>query len=754
MKERIPAELQQFPQWIIWRNENEVKIPYSPITGRKASVTNPNEWSTLDHALHVLSSGHYSGLGFVLSENDPFTFIDLDYTENLTDQQRQVKIFEAFNSFSERSPSGRGLHIIIKGKVPQGRRRAGVEVYSSSRYMTVTGDVFHNVAIADRQELLEILWNELGETHTVNHDDSEQVETDDEIINKASQAANAEKFLKLWAGEWQEYYPSQSEADFALVDILGFYSPNREQIVRLFRQSGLGKRPKAFRNDYINYMLNRVFDNKPPPIDTTALTEALKEKVAAAQATTTLPATPSDPHTIEDNADTLDDTAQPVKRPPGLLGAIADYVLASAPHPVPEIATAAAIALLAGITGRSYNVQGMGLNIYTLMLAPTGRGKEAAAESVDRLLTAVATAGVPAIQSFRGPAVISSGQALIKFLMDNPCCISIHGEFGHTLQNITSRNANASQVMLSQILLDLFSKSGDGRLYQAIIYSDVAKNTKSILNPAFSILAESTPTKLFENVEKEVVTSGLLPRFLLLEYDGPKTPFNKHRQTVPPDWIVGNLAALSALSLQYMQKNVCYHIPLDNVAAEKFDMFREYADNVDGDEIVNDLWTRAYVKVLKLAGLAAIGKNYLQPTIDEECTDWAISLVCRGTRQVIKRFEQGEYGHHRFKEKEQLDELVNVLKKFTNKYYGVMGSYGQTEQMQEQGIVTATWASQRLHKKGIFRRDPRGSKAAMKNIIDMAVFQGLLIPVDMKTRQKYSLGNIQAFFISPEIFRR
>ena len=55
------------------------------------------------------------------------------------------------------------------------------------------------------------------------------------------------------------------EADFALVDILAFYSHNKAQIARIFRASALGQRDKAKRNDYVNYMLNKCFDRILPP---------------------------------------------------------------------------------------------------------------------------------------------------------------------------------------------------------------------------------------------------------------------------------------------------------------------------------------------------------------------------------------------------------------------------------------------------------------------------------------------------------
>lgn len=63
--------------------------------------------------------------------------------------------------------------------------------------------------------------------------------SDDEVIIKASNAINKDKFLALWNRNLSSY-SSQSEADLALVSILAFYCEKDEkQIDRLFRKSKL-----------------------------------------------------------------------------------------------------------------------------------------------------------------------------------------------------------------------------------------------------------------------------------------------------------------------------------------------------------------------------------------------------------------------------------------------------------------------------------------------------------------------------------
>ena len=82
MYQNIPFELQGVPHWVVWRyeeaNGRKTKVPYS-VKGFHASVNNPKSWATFYDALDVVEN--YDGLGFVLTKNDPYAFIDLDHTE-------------------------------------------------------------------------------------------------------------------------------------------------------------------------------------------------------------------------------------------------------------------------------------------------------------------------------------------------------------------------------------------------------------------------------------------------------------------------------------------------------------------------------------------------------------------------------------------------------------------------------------------------------------------------------------------------
>jgi putative DNA primase/helicase len=141
--ENIPQELKVRPQWVVWKaiGEKPDKVPYSAKDGLKASTTDLLTWSSFEEAHKVLRTGCYSGVGFVFSSADPFTGIDLD---RCVDAQTgevagwAMEIVRYFGSYAELSATGTGIHIIVKGEVPN-RRKGGIEIYSSKRFFTVTG---------------------------------------------------------------------------------------------------------------------------------------------------------------------------------------------------------------------------------------------------------------------------------------------------------------------------------------------------------------------------------------------------------------------------------------------------------------------------------------------------------------------------------------------------------------------------------------------------------------------------------------
>lgn len=141
----IPTALTQRPAWVVWKYENDTKVPYSAKTGHKASSTKDHTWTTYEVAVKVAQARGYAGVGYVFSEDDPFTGIDLD---DCRDNEGNIamwalEIVNAMMSYTEISPSGHGLKIWVEGSVPSSVKvpyeSGRIEIYDRARYFTVTG---------------------------------------------------------------------------------------------------------------------------------------------------------------------------------------------------------------------------------------------------------------------------------------------------------------------------------------------------------------------------------------------------------------------------------------------------------------------------------------------------------------------------------------------------------------------------------------------------------------------------------------
>lgn len=161
---KIPLELRDRRQWVLHRN----KQPFQP-TGERASTTNAASWSGFDDAANA--DGQFDGPGFVFSNDDPFVGVDLDRCRDAATGKIEPwaqDIVNRLDSYAEVSPSGNGIHIIAKGRLPidgSGVKRdhanGKAEAYQHSRYFTVTGDSLNGLAIKHSQAALDSLWAEL-----------------------------------------------------------------------------------------------------------------------------------------------------------------------------------------------------------------------------------------------------------------------------------------------------------------------------------------------------------------------------------------------------------------------------------------------------------------------------------------------------------------------------------------------------------------------------------------------------------------
>jgi len=302
----VPEDIRERKQWVAWRykwdsdRDEWKKVPVNPATGGFASSTDSDTWTSFAEAIayHDRDDTDTDGVGFVVSDDDLLVGIDLDDCRDPDTGEFDAwaeDVVDAVPTYWEVSPSGTGLRGFGLGFVPNGGTRADIdaakghiEVYETGRYLTVTGH-----ALDDAPGNVRQVNDEIADVHakyiaadeppkptgdggiaTAQNDATPRVNppetgprdtvadlSDDELLDRAMNAENGDKFRRLWNGDTARY-PSHSEADLALCGLLAFWTGgDRQRIDRLFRQSGL-YRDKWDRNDYRDRTIEKTLDGR------------------------------------------------------------------------------------------------------------------------------------------------------------------------------------------------------------------------------------------------------------------------------------------------------------------------------------------------------------------------------------------------------------------------------------------------------------------------------------------------------------
>jgi len=165
--ERMPSELKRLKCWVlwvpIWSGSKWTKRPVQP-SGFWANTTIDKHWSSFEHVRqayeHAVTCGYVEvrerskpvqhlpigGVGFVFDgqpDNDGLVYAGVDCDKVIADgmiASFAEELIKHLGSYTERSVSGDGLHVILKARLlPAGVKHGGIELYSSGRFFTMTG---------------------------------------------------------------------------------------------------------------------------------------------------------------------------------------------------------------------------------------------------------------------------------------------------------------------------------------------------------------------------------------------------------------------------------------------------------------------------------------------------------------------------------------------------------------------------------------------------------------------------------------
>lgn len=273
----IPLELRELKQWVCYvlkpRDNGKIgKPPASPSTGNLISWNDPKNFLSFDQAIKHLKAnkpGNLAGIGIVFTGGEPFSGIDIDDCIDAGGKPKPgiQDIIDRMGSYTELSPSGKGIRIIGIGKLPDGDnggKHGSYEAYSAARFLTITGNVFENRNTI-RDFTYDLAW--FRQTYATaptkatpprDHQDTRQSSgalSDDDIMKIIGRAKNGAKIQNLMNNQ------TKSEDLAKLVNCLAFYTKDSGQIERIIR-AGCHARDKwnekRGENNFLAYEIKRL----------------------------------------------------------------------------------------------------------------------------------------------------------------------------------------------------------------------------------------------------------------------------------------------------------------------------------------------------------------------------------------------------------------------------------------------------------------------------------------------------------------
>lgn len=333
-------------------------------------------------------------------------------------------------------------------------------------------------------------------------------------------------------------------------------------------------------------------------------------------------------------------------RPGGMLGSIVDYYNATSGNHQPGFAVQCALATASVICARYYTSNAKNRSsLYFINIAESGTGKQHAKNVMEEILDAAG------LDSLVGGDGYTSGAAVLSALQDRPRHITVIDEFSKYLRMANSKFSSGMLAEANKKLMESFT-SLDGKM-RPYNYANtgVAKekrkgNVSSVVNPAITLLAMTTPDDFFENVGVAQVKDGFLNRFLICISDTPRSLRVTREHIDVPDNIITWAKLIDArhgnkgddfstkpqmTMLQYTTEAEDAQREIDEYELDLYAKLKKKS--------LHEMTTRLGEIVRRVSLIAALSRDPMAETIEVEDVQWAGAYVKHNFEILIERIK-------------------------------------------------------------------------------------------------------------------
>lgn len=812
-RDTFPAELASGAVWLVSRADD--KAPCR-IDGDRLVRTNGADSVDGKHALGAVlayCAGHPGTFPTrVLQRDDPFWVLDLDLKPEGASPRKAAFFAELVNrlsTYTEVSSGGRGLHIWGRGKIPgEFACREGefdLEFYREARHIISTGWAVRRVeAIDDRVEVVEVGVHPVGDggeffrrsvvprfagngavrpvsdTITPAPASRELTEGERTTLDRALQdddfraAYTADKeSMKSYGIGFKDGVFDHSAAEYWLARRLSDICRTSDAVFQLFMGSDLVRLTKfnsstgEFADRYSKKILGRA-----DYVFARTITRAWSERAAADFAGEELSAKSNqgvESVALEVGQDRNDQIVFPVDAAGQLTpsGAFMRTIHRGLNRKLDSVSITAALSVLSTLAGRAYNiddsrtasVRPTGLNLYMVLCAPQGTGKESMADAISdtgRQVDEYADA-VLGWQGYDEPEPppwladdetlepelfttaagllakrdCASGQALRNNLNRYRTLLHVSGEFGKILSGINAGVGTGSGGFdtMKREMLDKFMKSGRGSRAGDVVYADRGKLVKGDFPVSYTLVGETTRDSFQLGLSPACLQDGFVSRFLALVHEGERPPIDWQldaADTVLPDIVKHNLAIMRRNCTANIFNDRVITFSFSDTAVARFQSFVNEQDKlIEAAEKAEDILgqaTRVRMGLLakRVAGLLAICDSPEAPVVELHHINWAVMLVNR-SRDSLARLAQGAGS--------DIEARVAAVREVIAKWHATRdGKFrgGRFDLYRRHGIIPMRFFHKHLARRHCFRSHRAGEVRALDEVLETMCGTGQL----------------------------
>jgi len=686
MQHGIPQELAQLKRWFLCHPNKTPTLSHG--------WQNPENLVTYN-ALSVESIQNGYLPAFVFLEQDGYLFVDFDKTASLQKGSEvynfHISCLRNTRTYAEYSTSGTGFHLIYKHPRGWAKDRKNktaalnLECYSHDRYGIITGNRANNNPIVQCEEEVQILEEaaasrENGVVPGAEFTTLQATEADSVIAQKMWQNDNdnmLHDFQELYTtGRIHTEAFDTSEFELAFCSRAAQYTADPEQIERLWLSHPVSRRdwmsprnPNRHktlqREDYRQRTIRKALASPKSLAYVTHMKASLPPPAFAP-----LPVTP-------EGAQMLNEETSRYEPAVGIMQRLTAYYEDAALHCMPQAQLYFALIVMARFVNGTYEIPApwrfgsdkSPLGLYCILIAPTGSGKSFPLSLLHRLDAELAKIELDLPLATRMKKLELEEQQLPYPFSKVAKLWNLHarppsekgmlraasagkgratyeiGEFSNFYRWLTEERRGGVQEGVKAAILSGYDGIGSHQKTYAKEEDDLDSLPETFMN----IFGETT-AQLYGDLEESDVTSGLLNRFLILDYDGdiPAPNFNTGSM-VKLKALVESMEPLllCATDVALTGSKIAVQIAESTVALFH-EKYKEVVMAANSDETASDISTalhlRDFRKAQRLAVMAAVSRNPTQPIVEDTDFLWGLGISSHASEHLADKFKKHETG--------------------------------------------------------------------------------------------------------------